>query len=93
MIGNYIKGTDIAGAACEGVILDKVLCLQTISIPPPPGQLGGRAQVMPIPLDAYLVRCIGDGSLDDVKLHLVNPGYISEITLINSRRESLRRGR
>lgn len=82
MIGNYIKGTDIHGTTCEGVILDKILCMQTIIMPPAHGQLG-KGQVMPIPLEAYLI--IGNG---DSEVHLVNPEYISELAIPSGRSDT-----
>lgn len=73
MIGNFIKGMDLQGRECEGIIQDKVLVIQTVEAKGP-GQLG-RGQVVPIPLDAYLVVNETAGSI-----HLVPPGMISGIS-------------
>lgn len=70
MIGKTIKGVDMSGKEVQGVILDKVLTLQTISMKAP-GSLG-PGQTIPFALDAYLVQ-------SDTALHIVQPQFISEI--------------
>jgi len=72
MIGNFIKGTDQGGNKCEGLVLDKVRTLQTISMKQP-GTIGA-AQSIPFALDAYLVYNDQEGTL-----HTVQPLMISMI--------------
>lgn len=72
MIGSQISGTDIHGATCTGKILDKVLCLQSVSLPAPPGVIGGRPQIMPIALDAYMIEDTATG-----EIHFINPAFIN----------------
>lgn len=74
MIGSFISGNDIKGSECEGIILDKVLCLQTISIVQPGAAIGTRPQSVPIPLEAYLVH----NKLQNT-FHLVNPIFIKDV--------------
>jgi hypothetical protein len=72
MIGNIIKGTNIYGAKCEGMIHDKVLCMQTIAMKQP-GDLTPKAVAMA--LDAYVVLT------DAGQLHLVSPANITGIMI------------
>ncbi len=73
IIGSQIAGTDHAGNVCSGIVLDKVLIVQTIQIPVP-GSL--VKQNMPIALDAYVVLDIIHKTL-----HFVNPMMISAVDL------------
>lgn len=71
MIGYFIKATDQQGRPCEGIVLDKVLTMQTMQMKQP-GELVPRS--MPIALDAYVVV-----NQEAQTIHLVNPLHITDI--------------
>lgn len=72
MIGYTLKGTDVTGNSCEGVILDKVLIIQGVPVGDPKSI--GRGQVMPIAADAYMIINYSTGTI-----HLIPPVNITSI--------------
>lgn len=69
MIGYMVKGKDLDGHQCQGMIHDKVVTPQIVFMTQP-GEIGPGRPV-PMPLDAYIV-------IDDNTrcLHLVAPRAI-----------------
>lgn len=68
MIGKFIKGKSLQGATCSGIVLDKVLTLQTIEV-----RQGLEKQAVPIALDAYLVRD------ENNHIHTIAPAFIFQV--------------
>lgn len=79
MIGSYIKGTDLQGNACEGIVIDAIITAVGIQLggrPDPMNLSQKQSQTLPMPLTAYLV-------LSPVQtIHIVPPHQLSEINLM-----------
>lgn len=73
MIGYFIKGTDLQGKPCEGLVLDKIICPQSVSLGGQRGQIGST-QSLPMPLTAYIIF-----DKDQRSIHIIGPQSITDI--------------
>ncbi len=74
MIGYKIKGKDVNGLKCEGIVLDKMITPQMVQMGRGAPGLGGDRQQLPMPLTSYLVLNEETGSL-----HIVAPMGIDAV--------------
>lgn len=74
MIGYKLKGKDVNGLKCEGIVLDKLITPQVVQMGKGSAAFGGDRQQLPMPLTSYLVLNQETGSL-----HIVAPMGIDAV--------------